>query len=250
MISVESLRKTFHDKKRGAIHAVDRIDFSCKAGEIFGLLGLNGAGKTTCLRLLATMLRPDEGRITVSGHDAVQHPEKVRAGIGFLSGTTGLYWRLTPREIMSYFGQLAGMDRESIKRRSDGLIERLGMSDFADSRVDKLSSGQKQKASIARTLIHDPPVLILDEPTVALDVITSRSIVDFIAESRNTGKCVLLSTHVMHEAAKLCDRIAVIHSGRLQAVGTLDEFRARWGQQDLDDIFVAAIEEGDRAHAT
>jgi sodium transport system ATP-binding protein len=243
MIQVHGLRKVFHDKKRGEIRAVDGIDFTCTRGEIFGLLGLNGAGKTTTLRLLATMLRPDSGSIRIGGVDAGAQPEAVRAQIGFLTGSTGLYWRLTPREIMTYFGQLAGLDRPTIRRRADDLIERLGMGDFVDRRVDKLSSGQKQRASIARTLIHDPPVLILDEPTVGLDVITSRAIVDFIAEAKRAGKCVVLSTHIMHEAAKLCDRIGIIHQGRMRMSGTLAEFRTRTGRSDLDDVFVAALEE-------
>lgn len=243
MIEVHGLLKTFHDKKRGAIRAVDGIDFACVRGEIFGLLGLNGAGKTTTLRLLATMLSPDGGSIRVGGVDARSHPEAVRAQIGFLTGSTGLYWRLTPREILTYFGQLAGLDKPTIRRRSDDLIERLGMGDFVDRRVDKLSSGQRQRASIARTLIHDPPVLILDEPTVGLDVITSRAIVEFIADAKRAGKCVVLSTHIMHEAAKLCDRIGIIHEGRMRMSGTLAQFRSRTGRSDLDDVFVAALEE-------
>jgi len=243
MIQVQGLRKVFHDKKRGEIRAVDGVDFTCTRGEIFGLLGLNGAGKTTTLRLLATMLHPDGGSIHIGGIDAGAQPEAVRAQIGFLTGSTGLYWRLTPREILTYFGQLAGLDRPTIRRRADALIERLGMGDFVDRRVDKLSSGQKQRASIARTLIHDPPVLILDEPTVGLDVITSRAIVEFIAEAKRAGKCVVLSTHIMHEAAKLCDRIGIIHQGRMRMSGTLAEFRTRTGRSDLDDVFVAALEE-------
>lgn len=248
MISVQNLKKSFHDKKRGAIRAVDGVSFAVRAGEIYGLLGLNGAGKTTTLRMLATMLRPDEGTININGQDAVTHPEGVRAQIGFLTGSTGLYWRLTPREIMIYFGRLSGMPTDLIKQRAADLIERLGLHEFVDRRVDKLSSGQKQRASIARTLIHDPPVLILDEPTIGLDVITSRAIVEFISDAKARGKSVILSTHVMHEAAKLCDRIGIIHAGRIRSEGTLDEFRRQTGKNDLDDIFVAAI--GDVAGAT
>lgn len=242
MISVQNLKKTYADKKRGPIRAVDGVTFSVKAGEIYGLLGLNGAGKTTTMRMMATMIRPDEGSITINGHDAAIHPEAVRAQIGFLTGSTGLYWRLTPREIMTYFGRLAGMPDELIQKRCADLIERLAMHEFADRRVDKLSSGQKQRASIARTLIHDPPALILDEPTIGLDVITSRAIVDFIADAKQRGKSVVLSTHVMHEAAKLCDRIGIIHAGRIRSEGTLEQFRKQTGQNDLDDIFVAAID--------
>lgn len=241
MISVQNLKKTYIDKKRGPIRAVDGVTFSVKAGEIYGLLGLNGAGKTTTMRMMATMIRPDEGTITINGHDAATHPEAVRAQIGFLTGSTGLYWRLTPREIMTYFGRLAGMSDDLIRKRSVDLIERLAMQEFVDRRVDKLSSGQKQRASIARTLIHDPPALILDEPTIGLDVVTSRAIVDFIADAKRRGKSVVLSTHVMHEAAKLCDRIGMIHAGRIRSEGTLEQFRKQTGQNDLDDIFVAAI---------
>ena len=244
MISVQNLKKTFSDKKHGPIRAVDGVSFSVKAGEIYGLLGLNGAGKTTTLRMLATMLRPDEGMISINGKDAVAQPEGVRAEIGFLTGSTGLYWRLTPREIMTYFGRLSGMPDDLIKRRTEDLIARLGLQEFVDRRVDKLSSGQKQRASIARTLIHDPPVLILDEPTIGLDVITSRAIVEFISDAKKRGKSVLLSTHVMHEAAKLCDRIGIIHTGRIRSEGTLEEFRRQTGKNDLDDIFVAAIDGG------
>jgi len=243
MLQVERLTKHFMDKKRGTVRAVDGVDLDCKRGEIFGLLGLNGAGKTTTLRLLATILRPDSGSIRIDGIDAQAHPEAIRSKIGFLTGATGLYLRLTPREILAYFGRLAGMDRSSIERRSNELIARLGMAEFADSRVDKLSSGQKQRTSIARTLIHDPPLLILDEPTIGLDVVTSRAIVEFILEARALGKCVLLSTHIMHEAAKLCDRIAILHAGKIRRVGTLADFRSHYGHEDLDDIFVAAIED-------
>ncbi|HWO58225.1 MAG TPA: ATP-binding cassette domain-containing protein [bacterium] len=244
MIIVERLSKSFHDKKRGPVRAVDDVSFQVRQGEIYGLLGLNGAGKTTTLRMLATMLRPDAGTITINGHDAVAAPAAVRAQIGFLTGSTGLYWRLTPREIMAYFGRLSGMDDSLIRERSAALIERLGLHEFVDRRVDKLSAGQKQRASIARTLIHDPPVLILDEPTVGLDVVTSRAIVEFIGDAKTRGKSVLLSTHVMHEAARLCDRIGIIHAGRMRVEGTLEEFRRRTGRNDLDDIFVSFIDGG------
>jgi sodium transport system ATP-binding protein len=244
MITVERLSKSFHDKKRGPVRAVDDVSFQVRQGEIYGLLGLNGAGKTTTLRLLATMLRPDAGTITINGHDAVAAPAAVRAQIGFLTGSTGLYWRLTPREIMTYFGRLSGMDDPLIRERSAALIERLGLHEFVDRRVDKLSAGQKQRASIARTLIHDPPVLILDEPTVGLDVVTSRAIVEFIGDAKTRGKSVLLSTHVMHEAARLCDRIGIIHAGRMRVEGTLEVFRRRTGRNDLDDIFVSFIDGG------
>jgi len=243
MLQARKLVKHFTDKKRGVVRAVDGVDLDARPGEIFGLLGLNGAGKTTTLRLLATILHADSGSVFIDGVDAQAHPEVVRSKIGFLTGATGLYLRLTPREILAYFGRLAGMDAPTITRRSDELIARLDMTSFADSRVDKLSSGQKQRTSIARTLIHDPPLLILDEPTIGLDVVTSRAIIEFVLEARTRGKCVLLSTHIMHEAAKLCDRIAILHAGKIRRIGTLADFRTHYGHEDLDDIFVAAIED-------
>jgi len=243
-ITVENLSKHFSDKKRGLVKAVDDLSFQCQAGKVFGLLGLNGAGKTTTLRLLATMLKPTSGTAKVAGFDIQADPDKVKSKIGFLTGSTGLYLRLTPREILSYFGRLAGMDTTSVKARAEHLIEVLGMGEFADRRIDKLSSGQKQKTSIARTLIHDPPVLILDEPTVGLDVLTARAIIQLVRNAKDEGKSVIFSTHIMHEAASICDEIAVIHEGRLRTQGTLAEFRRKWGMENLDDIFVAIIENG------
>ncbi|MBD3297524.1 MAG: ATP-binding cassette domain-containing protein, partial [candidate division Zixibacteria bacterium] len=187
MLQAHNLTKHFADKKRGLVRAVDGINLSCNRGEIFGLLGLNGAGKTTTLRLVSTMLRPDAGTISIDGVDAVAHSSRVRGRIGFLTGATGLYPRLTPRETLTYFGELARMSKSDIARRRDELIEQLGMAEFADRRCDKLSSGQKQRTSIARTLIHDPPLLILDEPTIGLDVITSRAIVEFIRRARGNN---------------------------------------------------------------
>ncbi len=243
-ITLQSLSKHFHDKKRGLVKAVDQVSFDCKPGTICGLLGLNGAGKTTTLRLLATMLQPTSGTARVAGHDITKEPEKVKAKIGFLTGSTGLYLRLTPREIIRYFGQLNGMKNAAIKSRSEMLLEMLGMGEFADSRIDKLSTGQRQKTSIARTLIHDPPVLILDEPTAGLDVLTSRSIIQLVRDARSEGKCVIFSTHIMHEAAKLCDTIVVIHQGQLQITGTLGQFEQQYGGKNLDDIFVDILENG------
>jgi sodium transport system ATP-binding protein len=243
-ISVENISKHFTDKKRGLVKAVDELSFHCRAGTIFGLLGLNGAGKTTTLRLLATMLWPTSGTARIAGFDIVKQPDKVKANIGFLTGSTGLYLRLTPREIITYFGKLAGMDTASLKQRGDRLIDLLDMGEFADRRIDKLSTGQKQKTSIARTMIHNPPVLILDEPTSGLDVLTSRAIIKLVRNAKDEGKCVIFSTHMMHEAATLCDEIAVIDKGRLQTQGTLTQFREQYGKENLDDIFVAILENG------
>jgi sodium transport system ATP-binding protein len=242
MIEAEKLSKVFQDSKRGQVHAVREVSFRCHPGQIYGLLGANGAGKTTTLRLLATILEPTSGTARVAGYDVVREPQKVRAKVGFLSTATALYGRLTAAEMVEYFARLYGLDEATIARREAELFERLEMGNYRDRRCDKLSTGMKQKVSIARTLIHDPPVMIFDEPTLGLDVMAARTIVQFIRECRAQGKTVVLSTHVMSEVEKLCDSIGVIHGGRLLAEGSLAELRARYGAQDMEDIFVEIVE--------
>lgn len=246
MITVSGLTKAFHDKKRGTVRAVDGLSLECRPGSVFGLLGLNGAGKTTTLRMLATMLRPDSGTARVAGFDLLEQPDDVRRRIGFLTGNTGLYLRLTGRETLRYFGRLQGLSAGTVNERIDKYSRLLDMGEFLDVRVDKYSTGMKQKVSIARTLIHDPPVLILDEPTLGLDVLTSRTIVEFIRGAKKEGKAVIFSTHIMHEAARLCDTIGVIHEGRMKKLATLADLRQSYGTADLDDIFVRIIEEPER----
>jgi sodium transport system ATP-binding protein len=242
MIEASHLAKLFPGtRKRDEVRAVADVSFSCTPGHIYGLLGANGAGKTTTLRMLATILLPTGGTATVAGYDIVDQPEKVRANVGFLSTATALYGRLTAVEMVEYFGRLNGLDEKTIHQRLDAAFNRLDMNEFRDRQCDKLSTGQKQKVSIARTLIHDPPVMIFDEPTVGLDVMTARSIVAFIRECRDTGKTVLFSTHVMTEAEKLCDRIGIIHDGRLLAEGRLDDLRRQYKMEDLEDIFVHVV---------
>ena len=238
VIEVESLSRSFMDKKRGVVHAVDGVSFAVAPGEIFGLLGPNGAGKSTCLRILATLLSATSGRASVNGFDVQRDGARVRESIGFLSGDMGLYPRMTPRELMLFFGRLSQVSEADLKRRSAELIERLDMGGFADSRFDKLSSGMKQKAAIARTLIHNPPVLILDEPTAMLDVVTAGIVEGFILEAKREGKCIIYSTHIMEEAEYVCDRIAVINEGQLRMTGTMDELRAATGKQRLREIFL------------
>ncbi len=243
MITTSNLTKVFQDKKRGEIRAVDSVNIECKPGRVYGLLGLNGAGKTTLMRLLSTSLKPTSGTAKVAGHDILADPEGVKAKIGFLSSDTGLYHRLTAEETVSYFGKLNGMEREQLRKRVDDIFGRFGMDEFRTRRVDKLSTGMKQKVSIARTFVNDPEVLILDEPTIGLDVVTSRDIIRFIKESKQADKCILFSTHVMWEAQKLCDDIAIIHRGKILEVGTLEQLRAKTGLDDLDDIFVKTVGE-------
>src|SRR6266699_1582456 len=242
MIEAINLTKIFHDRKRGDIRAVDGINFRCQPGQIYGLLGANGAGKTTTLRLLATILQPSNGTAQVAGYDIRKQPEKVRAKVGFLSTATALYGRLTAREMVEYFGRLNGLDRDKLRQRVEELLALLGIHEFAERRCDKLSTGMKQKVSIARTLVHDPPVMIFDEPTLGLDVMAARTIIGFIRECRDRGKTVIFSTHVMSEVEKLCDHIGIIHGGRLLAEGTLPDLRQRFGKQDLEDIFVEVVE--------
>src|SRR3981189_3061286 len=203
MIEARGLSKRFQDKKRGEIRAVDNVTFTCQPGKIYGLLGPNGAGKTTTLRMLATILEPTDGTAIVCGHDVVEQPEKVRASVGFLSTATALYPRLTSQEMGEYFGRLNGIHGAELKKRVDEIFTRLDMNSFRDRRCDKLSTGMKQKTSIARTLVHDPPVMIFDEPTLGLDIMAARTIVAFIRECRDRGKTVIFSTHVMSEVEKL-----------------------------------------------
>jgi len=241
VIEAKGLSKRFQDKKRGEIRAVDNVSFTARPGQIYGLLGANGAGKTTTLRILATILEPTEGTAIVQGHDVVEAPEKVRAEVGFLSAATALYPRLTAQELVEYFGRLNGMDEPTLKKRVDEIFKRLDMNSFRDRRCDKLSTGMKQKTSIARTLVHDPPVMIFDEPTLGLDIMTARSIIAFIRECRDRGKTVIFSTHVMSEVEKLCDIIGIIQNGKLLAEGSLAQLREQAGEDDLEEIFVKIV---------
>ncbi|PYJ85271.1 MAG: ABC transporter ATP-binding protein [Verrucomicrobia bacterium] len=242
MIEATNLTKVFRDRKGGDIRAVHGITFRCQPGQIYGLLGANGAGKTTALRLLATILQPTDGTARVAGFDIREQPEKVRASVGFLSTATALYGRLTPRETVEYFGRLNGLNGDKLRRRTEELFALLEINEFADRRCDKLSTGMKQKVSIARTLVHDPPVMIFDEPTLGLDVMAARTIVGFIRDCRSCGKTVIFSSHVMSEVQKLCDYIGIIHQGRLLAGGSLAELRQRTRQADLEEIFIQMVE--------
>jgi sodium transport system ATP-binding protein len=241
VIEAENLGKDFRGPHRGTVRAVDGLSFRCQPGQVYGLLGANGAGKTTTLRMLATLLAPSCGSARVAGHDIRRDSSAVRSSIGFLSAATALYGRLTAREMTEYFGRLHGIEGGKLRARVDDVFARLEI-DFAERRCDTLSTGMKQKVSIARTLVHDPPVMIFDEPTLGLDVMTARAIVGFIRECRAQGKTVLFSTHVMSEAEKLCDVIGILHQGRLLAEGTLADLRDRYRQQDLEEIFVRAVE--------
>jgi sodium transport system ATP-binding protein len=244
-VSVQGLSKVFYDEGRGELKAVDGVDFECSPGEIFGLLGANGAGKTTTLRMLATILQPTAGRAALMGFDVAREPELVRRNLGYCSSTTALYPRLTARETIEFFARVNGCPANQVPRRVEDLIGRFGLASYADARVDKLSQGMKQKVSIARTVAHDPPVLIFDEPTVGLDVLNAIEMQQLIAQFRAEGKTIIFSTHIMSEAEKLCDRIAIIHRGRIHACDTLANLRTATGQHYLEDIFVNYVKKGD-----
>ena len=237
-IRVEGLVKVFPDHRGGeGVRAVDGVSFECRPGEVFGLLGLNGAGKTTTLRMLSTVLTPTAGTARVAGHDIREDPRAVRHSLGFLSGTTGLYHRLTAEETLRFFGEFHGLHGAELDARVDKVLATFGIDAYRNQRCEKLSTGMKQKVNIGRAVVHDPPVLVFDEPTAGLDVLAAAATLEFVEECRRAGKCVLFSTHIMSEVERLCDRIAVIHGGTVRAMGTLAELRERTGQHYLEDVF-------------
>jgi sodium transport system ATP-binding protein len=242
VIQVDGLSKSFLDYQRGWIGAIADISFQCQPGAIFGLLGPNGAGKTTTLRILSTVLKPTKGRAVVAGHDVLEDPQAVRANIGYMSASTGIYDRMTAWELVEYFGRLYGMPRDRLAERMETIFDWLRMNDFRDVLGSKMSTGMKQKVSIARTIVHDPPVLIFDEPTSGLDVLVARVVLQKILELRDLGKTIVFSTHSMHEVEKLCARVAIIHKGRLQAEGTPQELLQRFDQPDLEELFFYLVE--------
>ena len=240
MIEVDSLAKSYDAGAGPPVEALRGVSFQVPPGAVFGLLGPNGAGKTTLLRIVATLLRPSAGTVRVDGRDVRSDPEGVRARIGFLSASTGLYERLTPRETLRYFGRLHGLADEAVERRSAELIALLDMGGFCDRVCGTLSAGQRQKTSIARALVHDPPVLIFDEPTANLDVLVARAVLERIAALRDARRTIVLSTHVLAEAERLCERVAIVHHGRLLALGTREEVAARGGGS-LEEAFFALV---------
>ena len=244
MIIAEGLTKIFQDPRAGGeFRAVDDVSFTCEPGRIFGLLGPNGAGKTTTLRMLSTTLVPTSGRAILDGCDVVKEPAKARSRLGFLTGTTGIYERLTPREMVTYFGRLYGLTREAVASRIEELFDLLDMQSFADTPNGRLSAGMKQKVSLARTIVHDPPVLVFDEPTNSLDVLVARTVTDFIADLRTRGRTVILSTHIMSEVEKLCDDVAIVHHGRILTQGPVGDVLAEAGKDRIEDLFFSLIDQ-------
>src|SRR5437764_729142 len=217
MIQVTNLMKSFRDLRRGVVHAVDGVSFEARPGEIFGLLGPNGAGKTTTMRILCTVLRPTGGLARVAGYDVVTQAAEVRRHIGFMSANTAIYDRMSAWEMIEYFGRLYGLAGEHLRTRMEEVFATLRMDDFRDVLGAKMSTGMRQKVSIARSIVHDPPVLIFDEPTLGLDVLVARAVLANVEQLRAAGKCVLYSTHIMREVERLCDRVAVVSKGKIQA---------------------------------
>ena len=249
-IVARDLTKCFSDLRRGQVVALDKANFECLPGEIFGLLGPNGAGKTTALRCLSTILRPTSGTAEVAGFDVVDDPEMVRARIGFMSANTAIYDRMTAWELVEYFGRLYEVPEPELRQRMETIFAELQMDDFRDTLGSKMSTGMKQKVSIARTIVHDPPVLIFDEPTTGLDVLVARAVQDHIIRLKTEGKCIILSSHIMREVEKLCDRIAIIHRGRILATDSLDVLRDQHEEPDLEELFFKLIRAGDAQAAT
>ena len=245
MIEAEALVKVFPTTDGREKRAVDGSCLTVRPGEIYGLLGPNGAGKTTTLRMLAGLLTPSSGHARLCGHDVATQREPAKRCLGYLTASTGLYQRLSPREVLRYFGELIGMDDAAIRVRTGQLIDWLDMGGFADLRCGGLSTGQKQRTNIARALMGDPPVLILDEPTLGLDVLTNRIVLDFVRAEGARGKAIILSTHYLDEAETLCHRFGLIHEGRIMGEGDLGEIRRLSGRTRLSEAFLTLCGQAD-----
>ncbi len=252
MIEIDNLRKEFVLSKKNKKEldtteskaiAVNGVRFTCKPGRVFSLLGPNGAGKTTTLRMLSTIFKPTSGSIKIAGIDAVAHPEEARKKIGFLTGSTGLYARLTPDELIKYFADLYGVKKEDFEKRKKHLYDLLDIHSFKGKRIGKLSTGMKQKVSICRTMIHDPEVVVFDEPTSGLDVITAENIIQLIRDCKAQGKTVIFSSHIMSEVDLLCDDIAIIHKGNLLFSGEMQDFKNQMQAENLTAEFIRIVNE-------
>lgn len=246
MIEIKNLTKIYKlsnkkmkelKTKKSMKVAVDDISLSAKKGELYGLLGPNGAGKTTTLRCVATLLKPTEGEITVCNYNTLKNPEKVRESIAFLTNEIKLDPQFSPKYLFNFFGRLHGMDEKSINARREMLFDYFGIRDFENKKIIDLSTGMKQKASIAVSLVHDPEVIIFDEPTNGLDIITARSVTDYLKLMKEEGKLVIISTHIMSEAEKLCDRVGIIINGKKVAEGTIPQLLTQTETNNLEDAF-------------
>ncbi|MHC4713251.1 MAG: ABC transporter ATP-binding protein [Planctomycetota bacterium] len=249
MIDCRNLTKIYRPGSTGEVVAVKDVSFTVAPGEVLGLLGANGAGKTSTLRTVATILAPTAGDCLIDGVSITEDPEEARRKMGYLSGETRLYERLTPFEIITYFGQFFGMPLSDVRSRREQLVRDLGMAEYADQPCGELSTGRKQMVSIARALVHDPKVLVLDEPTVGLDVFAARRVLDVVRALADEGRAVLFSTHIMSEVEKICDRVAVIHKGALLTEGTVEEIMTRCDRNTFEEAFFHLVEAHDAALA-
>lgn len=236
------LTKKFEINRKEKITAVRKMNLEATSGEVLGILGPNGAGKTTALRMVSTILKPTSGTAVVEGNDVVEKPLEVRQSIGYLATEMGLYGRLTPRETLRFFARINGLEEDRIEPRMEEVFGILDMEEFLGRKVNNLSTGMKQKLSLARSIIHDPPILIFDEPTQGLDLMTSKTVTDYIEEFKSEGKTIILSTHIMHVAEKLCDKVAILFNGEVKAFGRVDQLLERHGEEDLESLFFNVAE--------
>lgn len=238
------LTKKFELNRKESITAVRKMNLEATSGEVLGILGPNGAGKTTALRMISTILKPTSGTAVVEGQDVVENPLQVRQSIGYLATEMGLYGRLTPKETLTFFARINGLAEDRIEPRTEEVFDILDMKEFLGRKVNNLSTGMKQKLSLARSIIHDPPVLIFDEPTQGLDLMTSKTVTDYIEEFKREGKTIILSTHIMHVAEKLCDKVAILFDGEVKAFGGMEQLLERHDEDDLESLFfnVAEVE--------
>lgn len=250
MIEVKNISKTFELSKKQRkelntsetqFQALKDVSFSCQPGKVFSLLGPNGAGKTTTLRTIGGIIKPTSGSVLINGIDMAQNPNEARKQIGFLTGSTGLYGRLTPNEMIHYFGGLYGVDKATIEQRKNKLYDMLDMHHFASKQIGKLSTGMKQKVSICRTMIHDPAVLVFDEPTSGLDVISAEAIINLIRDCKQNNKTVIFSSHIMSEVELLCDELAIIHKGKIIEQSSFEQFKNQEPNKSLTERFIEII---------
>lgn len=246
MVEVDQLTKSYPDLLTGEFIALDHVSFSVQPGQIFGLLGPNGAGKTTALRVLSTVLQPTSGMARVNGFNVSTHPYEVRHSIGFVSSNTAIYDRMTAWEMVEYFGKLYGIPAAQLTERMEKVFADLQMNEIRDVAGARMSTGMRQKVSIARAIVHDPPVLIFDEASLGLDVMVARALLEIISGLRAAGKCIIFSTHIMREVERLCDRVAILYRGRILASGSLEELEDQYGESDFEELFFTLLNESDR----
>ena len=246
LVHVQNLCKNYPDTALGEYKALENVSFVAKAGEVFGLLGPNGAGKTTALRILATILQPTSGSVRIFNFDVTTQADYVRHSIGFVSNNTAIYDRMSAWEMVEYFGRLYALPDDRLYPRMEKIFRKLQMEEFRDCPGAKMSTGMKQKVSIARALVHDPPVLIFDEASLGLDVMVARALQSIVLDLRDQGKCIIYSTHIMREVERLCDRVAIIYRGKLIDSGTLGDLAQRHRQNDFEELFFQLLVQDDK----